>query len=694
MLHIVRYKWGGERVRKKYPFTKQEGLKDCAAACMQMIIKYYNGYISINDLNEMLETTKEGVSAFKIIEVSNKIGFKATGIRLNLLELTKSVTLPVIAHVVINNYNHYIVVYKIDSFKKSVIIADPQSKIKTISFKEFESIWTNVIINLYPVKPIEHRNYEKHLNYKNIILKNKKTIFQLCYISFIYMILSIVASFYMKYVFDNYLSNFHLIFTVFILFIIINLYKIFTNLIRTKILIGLNKNIDIDLSLDIFSKILSLPYGYYRNKTTGEIITRYTELSKIRETISKVLLTLFLDLPLCITSFIIMYFLNSKLTMISLIAVLLYTIIVIVYNRILNDTILEAQIKKAEMNTVLIESINGFETIKGLNLYDYINLKFENKYIKYLKNVIKIDSILNIKENLKEIVNQLIEMIIIFTGVIYVRSETITIGTLMTYNSILVFFLAPIRNLLSLDNSIIESKRIVKRVNEMLKKEENVKKINIVYGDILIKSLSFKQNERIILNKINLHISKGEKVIITGKSGSGKSTLLKILMNYYNDYQGEIKINGINIKSINLKNVYISQNETLFTDTIYNNIVLGNNDSNFSEIVKMCYVDEIINSNLGYNQIIEENGFNISGGQKQRIILARSIINEFDLLLIDEGLNQIDVELERKILKNLFNKFHDKTIIIVSHRLENMDLYDKLIKLENGKVKECVKRND
>ncbi|MCI5522296.1 MAG: peptidase domain-containing ABC transporter [Tenericutes bacterium] len=681
-------------MRKKYPFTKQEGLKDCAAACMQMIIKYYNGYISINDLNEMLETTKEGVSAFKIIEVSNKIGFKATGIRLNLLELTKSVTLPVIAHVVINNYNHYIVVYKIDSFKKSVIIADPQSKIKTISFKEFESIWTNVIINLYPVKPIEHRNYEKHLNYKNIILKNKKTIFQLCYISFIYMILSIVASFYMKYVFDNYLSNFHLIFTVFILFIIINLYKIFTNLIRTKILIDLNKNIDIDLSLDIFSKILSLPYGYYRNKTTGEIITRYTELSKIRETISKVLLTLFLDLPLCITSLIIMYFLNSKLTMISLIAVLLYTIIVIVYNRILNDTILEAQIKKAEMNTVLIESINGFETIKGLNLYDYINLKFENKYIKYLKNVIKIDSILNIKENLKEIVNQLIEMIIIFTGVIYVRSETITIGTLMTYNSILVFFLAPIRNLLSLDNSIIESKRIVKRVNEMLKKEENVKKINIVYSDILIKSLSFKQNEKIILNKINLHISKGEKVIITGKSGSGKSTLLKILMNYYNDYQGEIKINGINIKSINLKNVYISQNETLFTDTIYNNIVLGNNDSNFSEVVKMCYVDEIINSNLGYNQIIEENGFNISGGQKQRIILARSIINEFDLLLIDEGLNQIDVELERKILKNLFNKFHDKTIIIVSHRLENMDLYDKLIKLENGKVKECVKRND
>ena len=681
-------------MRKKYPFTKQEGLKDCAAACMQMIIKYYNGYISINDLNEMLETTKEGVSAFKIIEVSNKIGFKATGIRLNLLELTKSVTLPVIAHVVINNYNHYVVVYKIDSFKKSVIIADPQSKIKTISFKEFESIWTNVIINLYPVKPIEHRNYEKHLNYKNIILKNKKTIFQLCYISFIYMILSIVASFYMKYVFDNYLSNFHLIFTVFILFIIINLYKIFTNLIRTKILINLNKNIDIDLSLDIFSKILSLPYGYYRNKTTGEIITRYTELSKIRETISKVLLTLFLDLPLCITSFIIMYFLNSKLTMISLIAVLLYTIIVIAYNRILNDTILEAQIKKAEMNTVLIESINGFETIKGLNLYDYINLKFENKYIKYLKNVIRIDSILNIKENLKEIVNQLIEMIIIFTGVIYVRSETITIGTLMTYNSILVFFLAPIRNLLSLDNSIIESKRIVKRVNEMLKKEENVKKINIVYGDILIKSLSFKQNEKIILNKINLYISKGEKVIITGKSGSGKSTLLKILMNYYNDYQGEIKINGINIKSINLKNVYISQNETLFTDTIYNNIVLGNNDSNFSEIVKMCYVDEIINSNLGYNQIIEENGFNISGGQKQRIILARSIINEFDLLLIDEGLNQIDVELERKILKNLFNKFHDKTIIIVSHRLENMDLYDKLIKLENGKVKECVKRND
>lgn len=677
---------------KKYPFTQQEGLKDCAAACMQMIIKYYNGYISINDLNEMLETTKEGVSAYKIIKVANKIGFNATGIKLDLLELQKSITLPVIAHVVINNHNHYIVIYKISS--KTVIIADPQSKIKKITFKYFESIWSNIIISLYPVKPIEIKNYQDTINYKDIIKNNKKTILQLFNISIIYMILSVTGSFYMKFIFDNIYSSNNLIYLIFLLFIFIHIHKTITNLLRTKILIHLNKKIDVILSLDIFGKLLFLPYSYYRNRTTGEIITRYTELSKIRETISKILLSLFLDLPLCILSFVIMYLISSRLSFIALITMLLYTIIIILYNSILKENILEAQVKKADMNTVLVESINGFESIKGLNIKNYINKKYETKYIKYIKQITKIDNILNVRENIKELINQISELIIILTGIILVKNDNMTIGSLIMFNSILVFFLSPIRNLLSLDNQIIESKRILKRINEMIVTKEKMKKFNIDYGNIIIKSLSFKQNETKILENINLYISKGEKVIITGSSGSGKSTLLKILMNYYDNYQGSITINGINIKNINLNHIYISQNETLFTDTIYNNIVLGNNDNNFNNIVKACYVDEIVNTNLGYNQIIEENGFNISGGQKQRIILARSIIKNFDLLLIDEGLNQIDVNLERKILKNIFNMYKEKTIIIVSHRLENMDLYNRMIRLEKGKIVEDVIRND
>ena len=198
-------------------------------------------------------------------------------------------------------------------------------------------------------------------------------------------------------------------------------------------------------------------------------------------------------------------------------------------------------------------------------------------------------------------------------------------------------------------------------------------------GEIKIKNLNYSFDDTIVLKNINLNIKQGSKVLIIGESGSGKSTLLKILKGYYKVKRGKVMINDIDINDYkNNDIIYVSQNETLFTDTIYNNI--GSSDK-FMEIAKMCLVDEFVNSNLGYNSLIEENGFNISGGQKQRIILARALNREFNILLIDEGLNQVDVNKERIILKNIFKKYKDKTIIIVSHRMDNNDLFDQMIKI-------------
>ena len=129
---------------------------------------------------------------------------------------------------------------------------------------------------------------------------------------------------------------------------------------------------------------------------------------------------------------------------------------------------------------------------------------------------------------------------------------------------------------------------------------------------------------------------------------------------------------------------------------MYSNVTLDNNDTDlFLEIAKICELEEIVkDENTGYNMLIEENGFNISGGQKQRIVLARSLMQNFNILLIDEGLNQVDINLERKILKNIFKRFKNKTILIISHRLENMDLFDQVVELNNGKITRNLTRNE
>ena len=205
----------------------------------------------------------------------------------------------------------------------------------------------------------------------------------------------------------------------------------------------------------------------------------------------------------------------------------------------------------------------------------------------------------------------------------------------------------------------------------------------------------------LILKNINLEIKSKEKVLIIGNSGCGKSTFMKLLLNYNNIERNKIiiddkDINDYNIKELRNNIAYVSQNETLYTDSIYNNIVLNNVDvsyNKFLDICKLTEVDKLVeNKYLGYDTLLEENGFNISGGEKNRIVLSRALLKNFNVLMLDEALNEIDINMERRILKNIFNKYFNKTIIIVSHRLENMDLFDKVIKFSNGSIEYITKK--
>ena len=217
-----------------------------------------------------------------------------------------------------------------------------------------------------------------------------------------------------------------------------------------------------------------------------------------------------------------------------------------------------------------------------------------------------------------------------------------------------------------------------------------------IVGNINIHNLSFSYNNKTnILNNISLDIDKNSKVLLLGNSGSGKSTLLKLLYRYYDIPRNKIFINNYDILDFNLldirKNIaYISQNEFIYTDTVRNNIILDRDisESEFLFACKLLYVTDIVSDNpLSYDMPLEENGVNISGGQRQRIILARTILKKSKIIMIDEGLNEIDVVLERKILRNMFMYLKDCIFIIISHRTDNMDLYDKVIRLDNGIMK-------
>ena len=679
----------------KRNLIRQDGFKDCGPTCLSMIIKHYKGYIDINELKEMCKTDKNGTTAYHLIETAKKCGFESYGVKCNLEDINKNnIILPCIAHVILNNsYKHYVVIKKIDYKKKKITVYDPIGTIKTYTYENFQKIFSNIIILLYPIKVI--KNIPNN-SIKKFILEITKTstkqLIQIIIISIFITLFSIIISFYLQYMVDN-VNNQGKIYFIFTLFLIIYIMKIISDFLRNKIIILVNQKIDFNLNYNTFKQIINLPYCYYKNNTTGEIISKINDLDVVRQVISKVAISIFIDLPLTLLSLIIMYILNEKLFIISLIIMLLYWLVLILFRNPLNEKIEDTTLAKADTTSYMVERINGYETLKGCNKEHIALKKFEDKYAALSNKIYDLDNCYNYQLLLKEIINDLGFIFIILIGILLVKDNIITIGQLLSFNSLLVYFLTPIRNIIDLDDSIKQSKIAVKKIlNLYYDKKENGILDKKMKGEIIFKNLSYTFNDtRNVLENINLKINKNSKVMVIGESGSGKSTLFKILKKYYTVPRDKVYIDNVDINDYQKSNiVYVSQNEILFTDTISNNI----DSDNIIDISKICLIDEIVKNNqLGYNMLIEENGFNLSGGERQRIILARALANEFDILIIDEGLSQVDINMERKILKNLFENYNDKTIIFISHRLENMDLFNQVIKLEKGRISDDLSKN-
>lgn len=663
---------------KKYPFVRQNNLKDCAAASVMMIVKYYKGNINMNKLIEMLKITRKGTTAYHIVETLKELGFNAYGKKEQKLDKTK---IPFIANVIINNsYKHFVVVYEVQD--KYVLLADPSDRIKKISIEEFKKIWTGINILMYPEKPIvriKNQNYLKII--KKIITPNLNIIIKIGFLSLIMTITGIIGSFFFQKLIDNLNNNIKLICLI---FVVITIIKILSNYLRNKLLIKFINITDNYFTKNTFKQIIILPYIYYHNHTTGEIVSKINDLNIVRDTISKLLITLFIDLPLTLFSGILLYSINKILFLIIILTTISYIIIIKIFHKRINININKTLNNKANLNSYMIEAISGFKTIQGLNLKEKINKIFETKHDKYLNQNLKLENTLNNQILLKDIISNICNITILIIGIYFIKESQMSLSIFITYNILTNLFLDPIRNIIDLDFEMKEVITTIKRVLDLSEDtyKQNDEKINLIE----FRNMSYTfDDENYILKNINLKINKGEKIIISGKSGSGKSTLLKILKGYYLNYEGKVLINNKPINACYNKINYITGKETIFTTSIQKNIeIKGSKDLN--KIKQMCYLDEIAQENdLGYHTLLEENGFNISDGQKQRIVLARSL-QDFSLLIIDEGLNALDINLEREILKNLFKYYKDKTIIVISHRLNNLDLFDRFIKLEDGQL--------
>ena len=688
---------------KKNLIVLQDGYKECGVACLLSIIRYYGGNISINKLVELTNTTKTGTYFYNLKEASTSLGLNSKAYKVDDINTLMDIKLPFISQFLNNNCEHFVVVYSIS--KKKVVIMDPALGQRTLTPDAFSKLWTGYIMVFSPYKKLPFYKNEKYLNKVIIetIKNNKSIVLNIILLSIIFTVMSCLYAFYGQIVIDNIMNTTtsNLIFITFIFSIVI-LIKCLASFFRNLSLIYLNQKLDCSIFLSTFTKILLLPYNYYKNKTTGEVISRINDLAMVKNLISKIILTVFLDVIISLVCGIILFSINRTMFMLTIIIILEYFVIYYFFRPIAKGYTNIIQENNAQINSKMVENISGFETIKNLNVESIMTEQMEKLYVSSLNDVFIYDNFSNLELFMKDITTLIGTLLISYVGYKLIMDGLLSIGSVITFLSLMSYFIDPLKNLIDLVKESFYATNAIKRVDSLfdIDEERLENKTNLeIGGNINLSNLVFSYNNcDNVLNNINMNIERGNKVLILGESGSGKSTILKLLYKYYTAKRGMIFIDNIDINDYSLEDirskiVYISQDETLFTDSIKNNIILNRNieHQKFLEICNLTYVDEIVKDLfLDYDTKLEENGLNISGGQRQRIILARALLKESSIILIDEGLNAIDINLERKILKNIFKKYPDKTIIIVSHRLENMDLYDKVFKIKRGNLEEYI----
>ena len=685
----------------------QDGIKECGSACLLSIIRYYGGNVPMQELLRLTNTTKDGTTFYDIKEAAYEIGLSVKGYKVENASKLYELTKPFISQVIINNYLHFIVVYKIEN--EMVTIMDPAKGMVKMSLTEYLNIYTGNILLFEPFKELPKYNESNYLKsvIKSVINSNKYLIINLIILTIITTIFTCLYSCYLKIIIDNYLSQSTFkVLIISIIFIIIYLIKVISEYFRNNLLIYLNKKIDLTIITSIIRKIILLPYSYYKNKTTGEMISRINDLLYLKNIITKVITTIFLDFFLSLTIIIILFKINTSMTFMLFIITIIYYLIFISYKKIIEKYTEKIQISSALTNSLLTESISSYETIKGLSLEESFIKKINKKYETTISNNLLLNKNINLENLLKSLFEGIIIIFILYRGFTSVINNTLSLGSLITYNTLILYFLTPIKNILDfykefyyIKNSLIRVNNLINYKYESLDTKQNL----IIHGSIHITNLNYSYNKHYsVLNNLTLDIEEGSRVLILGSSGSGKSTILKLLYRYYDIKNNSIFINDKDLLNYNIADLrnnitYVSQNEYLYTDTIKNNIILDRNipESKFIMICKLLYIDDFVKDKpLSYNFLVEENGANLSGGERQRIILARSFLKESNYLFIDEGLNEIDINLERKILKNIFLYYRNKTIIIISHRTDNMDLFDNVIYLERGFITKNIKRRN
>lgn len=696
------------KFRKKH-YRSQIDQKDCGVASLAMVFGYFGSYYSLARLRELAKTTINGTTALGLVKAAETLGFEPQAIQADMtLFDSPNLIFPFVVHVLKDKeLFHYYVVTGMD--KQNIHIADPDPEVRLtkLSRERFEEEWTGTTIFVAPSPNYQpHKDKNQGLtSFLPILINQKGLITNIILATALVTLINIVGSYYLQSIIDTYVPNqtSSTLSIISICLVIVYALQQILSFAQDYLLIVLGQRLSIDVILSYIKHVFHLPMSFFATRRTGEIVSRFTDANSIIDALASTIISIFLDISTVLIISIILFLQNSSLFFISLLVLPIYAVIIFAFMKPfekMNRNTMEAN---ATLSSSVIEDINGIETIKSLASEKICYQKIDREFVDYLKRSFTYSRAESQQKALKKLAQLSLNVCVLWIGANFVMDGKMSLGQLITYNTLLYYFTNPLENIINLQSKLQTAQVANSRLNEVylvkseFEEQKMVEDLSTIQGDMTFKGIHYKYDYgQDILSDINLTIKQGSKIALVGISGSGKSTLAKMMVNFYNPSQGEIRLGDMNLNHIDKKSLrqhinYLPQQPYVFNGTILENLLLGAKEGTTREdilrAVELAEIrEDIERMPLNYQTELTSDGTGISGGQRQRIALARALLTDASILILDEATSSLDILTEKRIVDNLMNL--DKTLIFIAHRLTIAERVEKVVVLDRGKIVE------
>ena len=696
------------KFRKKH-YRSQMDQKDCGVASLAMVFGYFGSYYSLARLRELAKTTINGTTALGLVKAAETLGFEPQAIQADMtLFDSPNLIFPFVVHVLKDKelFHYYVVTGK---DKQNIHIADPDPEVRLtkLSRERFEEEWTGTTIFVAPSPNYQpHKDKNQGLtSFLPILINQKGLIINIILATVLVTLINIVGSYYLQSIIDTYVPNqtSSTLSVISICLVIVYALQQILSFAQDYLLIVLGQRLSIDVILSYIKHVFHLPVSFFATRRTGEIVSRFTDANSIIDALASTIISIFLDISTVLIISIILFLQNSSLFFISLLGLPIYAVIIFVFMKPFEKMNRDTMEANATLSSSVIEDINGIETIKSLASEKTRYQKLDREFVDYLKRSFTYSRAESQQKALKKLAQLSLNVCALWIGANFVMDGKMSLGQLITYNTLLYYFTNPLENIINLQSKLQTAQVANSRLNEVylvkseFEEQKMVEDLSMVQGDMTFKGIHYKyEYGQDILSDINLTIKQGSKIALVGISGSGKSTLAKMMVNFYNPNQGEIRLGDMNLNQIDKKSLrqhinYLPQQPYVFNGTILENLLLGAKEGTTREdilrAVELAEIrEDIERMPLNYQTELTSDGTGISGGQRQRIALARALLTDAPILILDEATSSLDILTEKRIVDNLMNL--DKTLIFIAHRLTIAERVEKVVVLDRGKIVE------